>query len=58
VDDSYVGAGADIVSTNTFGASRLRLAKRGFGGTLRHQLSGRAAGACRERGGMGRFAGG
>jgi methionine synthase I (cobalamin-dependent)/5,10-methylenetetrahydrofolate reductase len=30
VHDSYVGAGADVVLTNTFGASRLRLAKHGY----------------------------
>jgi methionine synthase I (cobalamin-dependent)/5,10-methylenetetrahydrofolate reductase len=31
IHDSYVEAGSDIVQTNTFGASRLRLAAYGFG---------------------------
>ncbi|GLZ02809.1 bifunctional homocysteine S-methyltransferase/methylenetetrahydrofolate reductase [Actinomadura sp. NBRC 104412] len=31
IHDSYVDSGADIVQTNTFGASRLRLAAYGFG---------------------------
>jgi homocysteine S-methyltransferase len=31
IHDSYIGAGADIIQTNTFGASRLRLAEHGFG---------------------------
>jgi homocysteine S-methyltransferase len=31
VHDSYVEAGVDIVQTNTFGASRLRLAEHGLG---------------------------
>lgn len=30
IHDSYVGAGVDMVQTNTFGASRLRLAEYGF----------------------------
>lgn len=30
IHDSYVGAGVDILQTNTFGASRLRLAQYGF----------------------------
>jgi methionine synthase / methylenetetrahydrofolate reductase(NADPH) len=31
VHDSYVGAGVDVILTNTFGASRLRLAEHGYG---------------------------
>ncbi|MFE2998743.1 bifunctional homocysteine S-methyltransferase/methylenetetrahydrofolate reductase [Nocardia sp. NPDC059246] len=30
IHESYVGAGADLVLTNTFGASRLRLAEHGY----------------------------
>ncbi len=31
IHDSYLSAGADVILTNTFGASRLRLAEQGFG---------------------------
>jgi homocysteine S-methyltransferase len=31
IHDSYISAGADVILTNTFGASRLRLADQGFG---------------------------
>jgi methionine synthase / methylenetetrahydrofolate reductase(NADPH) len=31
IHDSYLSAGADMILTNTFGASRLRLASHGFG---------------------------
>jgi methionine synthase / methylenetetrahydrofolate reductase(NADPH) len=31
IHDSYVSAGADVILTNTFGASKLRLAEQGFG---------------------------
>ncbi len=31
IHDSYLIAGADVILTNTFGASRLRLAEQGFG---------------------------
>ncbi|MBO0877345.1 MAG: homocysteine S-methyltransferase family protein, partial [Pseudonocardia sp.] len=31
IHDSYVGAGVNIIQTNTFGASRLRLSEYGFG---------------------------
>src|SRR5580658_309610 len=31
VHDSYISAGVDIIQTNTFGASRLRLAEHGYG---------------------------
>ncbi|MGH3302236.1 MAG: bifunctional homocysteine S-methyltransferase/methylenetetrahydrofolate reductase [Streptosporangiaceae bacterium] len=31
IHDSYLSAGADVILTNTFGASRLRLADQGFG---------------------------
>ena len=31
IHESYIGAGADIILTNTFGASSLRLAAQGFG---------------------------
>ena len=31
IHDSYISAGVDILQTNTFGASRLRLAEHGFG---------------------------
>jgi methionine synthase I (cobalamin-dependent)/5,10-methylenetetrahydrofolate reductase len=31
IHDSYVGVGVDIIQTNTFGASRLRLAEHGHG---------------------------
>ena len=30
IHDSYISAGVDIIQTNTFGASRLRLAEHGF----------------------------
>ena len=31
IHDSYIGAGVDIIQTNTFGASRLRLSGYGYG---------------------------
>ena len=31
IHDSYISAGVDIIQTNTFGASRLRLSEHGFG---------------------------
>lgn len=31
IHDSYIGVGVDIIQTNTFGASRLRLAEHGHG---------------------------
>jgi len=31
IHDSYISAGVDVIQTNTFGASRLRLAEHGFG---------------------------
>ena len=31
IHDSYISAGVDIIQTNTFGASRLRLAEYGYG---------------------------
>jgi methionine synthase / methylenetetrahydrofolate reductase(NADPH) len=31
IHESYLSAGADVILTNTFGASRLRLAEQGFG---------------------------
>jgi methionine synthase I (cobalamin-dependent) len=31
IHDSYTGTGVDIIQTNTFGASRLRLAEHGHG---------------------------
>jgi methionine synthase I (cobalamin-dependent)/5,10-methylenetetrahydrofolate reductase len=31
IHDSYISAGVDIIQTNTFGASRLRLAEHGYG---------------------------
>jgi methionine synthase I (cobalamin-dependent)/5,10-methylenetetrahydrofolate reductase len=34
IHDSYISAGVDIIQTNTFGASRLRLAEHGFGGRV------------------------
>lgn len=34
VHDSYVDAGADLILTNTFGASRLRLAEHGYAGDV------------------------
>jgi methionine synthase I (cobalamin-dependent)/5,10-methylenetetrahydrofolate reductase len=35
IHESYLSAGADIILTNTFGASRLRLAGQGFGEQVR-----------------------
>lgn len=35
VHDSYVGAGVDLLLTNTFGASRLRLGEQGYSGSVR-----------------------
>src|ERR1700689_3550164 len=35
IHESYVSAGADIILTNTFGASKLRLAGQGFGEQVR-----------------------
>jgi methionine synthase / methylenetetrahydrofolate reductase(NADPH) len=35
IHESYLSAGADMVQTNTFGASRLRLADQGFGEMVR-----------------------
>jgi methionine synthase / methylenetetrahydrofolate reductase(NADPH) len=35
VHDSYVGAGVDVLLTNTFGASRLRLGEQGYPGSVR-----------------------
>ena len=58
IHDSYLSAGADVILTNTFGASRLRLAEQGFGGLVREineagaQLAVRARdGAATERAG-------
>jgi methionine synthase / methylenetetrahydrofolate reductase(NADPH) len=34
IHESYLSAGADIILTNTFGASRLRLAEQGYGGQV------------------------
>ena len=31
IHDSYISAGVDIIQTNTFGASRLRLSEHGYG---------------------------
>ena len=31
IHDSYISAGVDVMQTNTFGASRIRLAEHGFG---------------------------
>jgi homocysteine S-methyltransferase len=31
IHDSYIGVGVDIIQTNTFGASRLRLTEHGYG---------------------------
>jgi methionine synthase / methylenetetrahydrofolate reductase(NADPH) len=35
IHESYLSAGADMIQTNTFGASRLRLADQGFGDMVR-----------------------
>ncbi|HEY2507697.1 MAG TPA: bifunctional homocysteine S-methyltransferase/methylenetetrahydrofolate reductase [Streptosporangiaceae bacterium] len=35
IHDRYLSAGADVILTNTFGASRLRLAEQGFGELVR-----------------------
>ena len=35
IHESYLGAGADMILTNTFGANRLRLADQGFGDMVR-----------------------
>ncbi|HEY2690454.1 MAG TPA: homocysteine S-methyltransferase family protein, partial [Streptosporangiaceae bacterium] len=35
IHESYLGAGADMILTNTFGASKLRLAAQGYGDLVR-----------------------
>jgi homocysteine S-methyltransferase len=60
IHDSYLSAGADVILTNTFGASRLRLAEQGFGGLVAEINEAGAQLALRARDGAGRpvFVGG
>jgi homocysteine S-methyltransferase len=58
IHESYLSAGADVILTNTFGASRLRLADQGFGDLVTEineagaQLALRSRdGAAKDRGG-------
>jgi homocysteine S-methyltransferase len=54
VHDSYVAAGADIIQTNTFGASRLRLALHGHAADVREINLAGAKLACEARAVAGR----
>jgi methionine synthase / methylenetetrahydrofolate reductase(NADPH) len=56
IHESYLSAGADIILTNTFGASRLRLADQGFGGLVRDINLAGVGLAVRARDGAGRQA--
>jgi homocysteine S-methyltransferase len=40
VHQEYVRAGANIIETNTFGANRIKLDRRGWGQAARHQRAG------------------
>jgi len=54
IHESYISAGADMIQTNTFGASRLRLADQGFGDMVREINLAGAQIAARAREGTGR----
>ena len=54
IHESYLSAGADVILTNTFGASRLRLADHGFGDLVREINRAGAELAIRARDGAGR----
>jgi methionine synthase / methylenetetrahydrofolate reductase(NADPH) len=54
IHESYVSAGADLILTNTFGASRLRLADQGYGELVREINLAAALIAARVRDGAGR----
>jgi methionine synthase / methylenetetrahydrofolate reductase(NADPH) len=54
IHESYISAGADMIQTNTFGASRLRLADQGFGDLVRDINVAGAQIAARAREGAGR----
>ncbi len=54
IHESYLGAGADMILTNTFGANRLRLAHQGFGDLVRDINVAGAQIALRAREGAGR----
>jgi methionine synthase / methylenetetrahydrofolate reductase(NADPH) len=54
IHESYLGAGADMILTNTFGANRLRLADQGFGDLVRDINVAGAQIALRAREGTGR----
>ena len=53
VHEAYIGAGVDVIQTNTFGASRLRLAMHGAKGTVAeiNRAGVRVARAAQERAG-------
>jgi methionine synthase / methylenetetrahydrofolate reductase(NADPH) len=54
IHESYLSAGADVILTNTFGASRLRLAEQGFGDLVAEINVAGAQLALRAREGAGR----
>jgi methionine synthase / methylenetetrahydrofolate reductase(NADPH) len=54
IHESYLSAGADVILTNTFGASRLRLAEQGFGDLVTEINEAGAQLALRAREGSGR----
>jgi methionine synthase / methylenetetrahydrofolate reductase(NADPH) len=54
IHESYLSAGADVILTNTFGASRLRLADQGFGDLVREINLAGARVAAQARDGAGR----
>ena len=56
VHESYVRAGAQVITTNTFGANRVKLAGHGADGEL-HEINRRAAELAREAAGR-RYVGG
>ncbi len=56
IHESYLSAGADIILTNTFGASRLRLADQGFAELVREINLAGVTLAARARDGAGRQA--
>jgi len=57
IHEAYLGAGADVIQTNTFGASRLRLAIHGAAGSVReiNAAGVRIARQARERAGRRAF---
>jgi homocysteine S-methyltransferase len=54
IHESYLGAGADVILTNTFGANRIRLAEQGFGDVVGEINKAGAQLALRAREGAGR----